>query len=50
MTVQFSPTYQLAPGTPEAVKTQMQESAQMSMHELEKMMRRLLAEQNRRSY
>lgn len=50
MTVQFSPTYQLAPGTPEAVKTQMQESAQMSIHELEKMMRRLLAEQNRRSY
>lgn len=50
MTVQFSPTYQLAPGTPEAVKTQIQESAQMSLHELEKQIRRVLAEQSRRAY
>ena len=50
MVLQFSPTYQLAPGTPEAVKSQIQESAQLSMRDLEKLLERMLAEKMRRAY
>jgi len=48
--IHFSPNIQLAAGTPEAVRSQLNEGMQMSLQELERLIDRVVAQKARRSY
>ncbi|MEN3809815.1 phage tail tape measure protein [Chromobacterium piscinae] len=50
MVIHFSPVINVPAGSPEAVKSAVQSGLQLSMHELEQMMRRLLQQQQRRAF
>lgn len=50
MVLQYSPTFQVQPGTPDAVRSQLEQQAQMSLHELEKLIQRVVGQQARRAY
>ena len=48
--IHFSPNIQLAAGTPEGVRAQLNEGMQMSLQELERLIDRVVAQKARRSY
>ncbi|MBP4049236.1 phage tail tape measure protein [Chromobacterium violaceum] len=50
MVIHFSPVINVPAGAPEAVKAAVQSGLQLSMHELEQMMRRVWAQQERRAF
>ncbi|MCD4501082.1 phage tail tape measure protein [Chromobacterium vaccinii] len=50
MVINFSPVINVPAGAPEAVKAAVQSGLQLSMHELEKMIRRIWAQQERRAF
>ncbi|ALS60666.1 phage tail tape measure protein [Pandoraea norimbergensis] len=50
MTVQFSPTIHVQGGSPEAVKGQVTDALNLSLRELEQMIKRVTAQQARRAY
>jgi TP901 family phage tail tape measure protein len=50
MVIHFSPNIQLAAGTPEAVRSQLNEGVQMSLQELERLIDRVVERKARRSY
>lgn len=50
MVIHFSPNIQLAAGTPDALRSQLNEGLQMSLQELERLIDRVMAQKARRSY
>ncbi|OHX10255.1 phage tail tape measure protein [Chromobacterium sphagni] len=50
MAIHFNPVIHLPAGTPEATKGALQETLKLSIHELEQMIRRIMAQQDRRAY
>ena len=50
MTIHFSPTIQVQGGAAEGVKGQITEALNLSLHELEQLIKRVTAQQARRAY
>ena len=50
MTIHFSPQITVQGSAAEGVKGQVQQALQISLHELEKMMTRVMEQRSRRSY